>query len=53
MNTELIQLIDDAIVGEKYPIAKLISKIESADNLEFRESLFSELKKKRTSKKIH
>ncbi|MCU0823968.1 MAG: protein kinase [Leptospira sp.] len=51
MNTELIQLIDDAIVGEKYPIAKLISKIESADNLEFRESLFSELKKKRISKK--
>ncbi len=50
MNTELSQLIDDAILGEKYPVAKLISKIESTDNLNFRESLFAELRRKRTSK---
>ncbi|EMY59817.1 P-loop NTPase family protein [Leptospira terpstrae] len=39
----LSQLVSDALVGEKYPIAKIISKIETEKNLEFRESLFQEL----------
>lgn len=39
----LSQLVSDALLGEKYPIAKIISKIETEKNLEFRESLFQEL----------
>ncbi|MBM9547478.1 protein kinase [Leptospira sp. 201903074] len=39
----LPQLVSDALLGEKYPIAKIISRIETEKNLEFRESLFQEL----------
>lgn len=39
----LSQLVSEALLGEKYPIAKIISKIETENNLEFRESLFQEL----------
>ncbi|TGM45599.1 P-loop NTPase fold protein [Leptospira vanthielii] len=39
----LSQLVSDALLGEKYPIAKIISRIETEKNLEFRESLFQEL----------
>ncbi|TGK54443.1 protein kinase [Leptospira kanakyensis] len=39
----LSQLVSEALLGEKYPIAKIISKIETEKNLEFRESLFHEL----------
>ncbi|MBM9590688.1 protein kinase [Leptospira sp. 201903075] len=43
MNESLSQLVSDALQGEKYPIAKIISRIETEKNLEFRESLFKEL----------
>ncbi len=39
----LSKLVSEAVLGEKYPIAKIISKIETEKNLEFRESLFHEL----------
>lgn len=39
----LSQLVSEALLGEKYPIAKIISKIETENNLEFRKSLFQEL----------
>lgn len=39
----LSQLVSEALLGEKYPIAKIISKIETENNLEFREFLFQEL----------
>lgn len=42
-NESLSQLVSDALQGEKYPIAKIISRIETEKNLEFRESLFQEL----------
>ncbi|TGN14534.1 protein kinase [Leptospira ilyithenensis] len=43
MEKDLLELIDSAYLGEKYPIARIISKIETKENLEFRKQLFSEL----------
>ncbi|MDF3819948.1 protein kinase [Leptospira sp. 96542] len=45
IESELQNTINEAIQGEKYPIAKLISRIESANNLVFRKTLFAELER--------
>lgn len=50
MEKELLELIDSAYLGEKYPIAQIISKIETKENLEFRKQLFSELTKRNQGK---
>lgn len=47
----LSQLVSEALLGEKFPIAKIISKIETENNLEFRKSLFNELDSQVPSKK--
>jgi LAO/AO transport system ATPase len=48
MTHELISLIEDAYNGEKYSIAKIISGIETKNNLSFRQELFKELKRRST-----
>ncbi len=40
---ELKNLIQEAALGEKYPIAKLISELERPNSFEFRKVLFQEL----------
>ncbi|WP_411821413.1 protein kinase [Leptospira sp. 'Mane'] len=50
MEKDLLELIDYAYSGEKYPIAQIISKIETAKNLDFRKQLFSELTKRNQGK---
>ncbi|TGM06678.1 protein kinase [Leptospira jelokensis] len=47
----LSQLISEALLGEKFPIAKIISKIETENNLEFRKSLFEEIQSQKPNAK--
>ncbi|TGN19689.1 protein kinase [Leptospira idonii] len=47
MTDELNELIDSALSGEKYPIAQIISKIETQNNFQFRTALFQELEKRK------
>jgi len=46
MEEKINQLIDEAFLGEKYSIAKIISMIETRNNLEFRKNLFQKLNEK-------
>lgn len=50
MKENLTTLIEDAYQGQKYSIAKIISKIETQDNFEFRKSLFSILEESGSDK---
>lgn len=43
-SVELKELVKEALSGEKYPIAKIISKIETPNNITFRKDLFTEIK---------
>jgi LAO/AO transport system ATPase len=43
--------VSEALLGEKFPIAKIISKIETENNLEFRESLFREIQSQKPNAK--
>ncbi|TGM42774.1 protein kinase [Leptospira biflexa] len=47
----LSELVSEALLGEKFPIAKIISKIETENNLEFRESLFREIQSQKPNAK--
>ncbi|MCW7506001.1 P-loop NTPase fold protein [Leptospira sp. 1 VSF14] len=47
----LSQLVSEALLGEKFPIAKIISKIETENNLRFRESLFNEIQSQKPNAK--
>ena len=48
---ELVQCINSAEEGEKYPLARLISEIEKKDSFTFRRELFQELSKHHSLKK--
>lgn len=51
-STEILsELVSEALLGEKFPIAKIISKIETENNLEFRESLFREIQSQKPNAK--
>jgi LAO/AO transport system kinase len=44
MISEIQKLIEEAILGEKYSIAQIISEIETKNNIQFRKELFENLK---------
>ncbi len=50
MKVELKKQIEEAYLGEKYSIAKIISSIETSDNFAYRKELFAELNAQGTDK---